>query len=59
MKAKSLRNTATCQKLWGGVVADPGEGPGPLISGSGCVFTSMIAFSHFSLNVVHWYPTGS
>ena len=24
-----------------------------------CVFTSMIAFSHFSLNVVPWYPTGS
>ena len=27
MKAKSLRNTATYQKLWGGAVADPGEGP--------------------------------
>ena len=24
-----------------------------------CVFTSMTAFSHFSLNVVPWYPTGS
>ena len=23
-----------------------------------CVFTSMIAFSHFSLNVVPWYTTG-
>ena len=28
MKAKSLRNTATYQKLLGGAVADPGEGPG-------------------------------
>ena len=28
MKAKSLRNTATYQKLWGGAVKDPGEGPG-------------------------------
>ena len=28
MKAKSLRNTATYQKLWGGAVADPVEGPG-------------------------------
>ena len=28
VKAKSLRNTATYQKLWGGAVADPGEGPG-------------------------------
>ena len=27
MKAKSLRNTATYQKLWGGAVVDPGEGP--------------------------------
>ena len=27
VKAKSLRNTATYQKLWGGAVADPGEGP--------------------------------
>ena len=26
---------------------------------SKCVFTSMIAFSHFSLNVVPWYTTGS
>ena len=24
-----------------------------------CVFTSMIAFSHFSLNVVPWYTTVS
>ena len=24
-----------------------------------CVFTSMIAFSHFSLNVVPWYTTRS
>ena len=24
-----------------------------------CVFTSIIAFSHFSLNAVPWYTTGS
>ena len=29
VKAKSLRNTATYQKLWKGSVADPGERPGP------------------------------
>ena len=30
VKAKSLRNTATYQKLWEGAVADPGERPPPL-----------------------------